>query len=81
MPLVSYFVVRGPEAWLHDVNSIFRQEGARRLRVFEKLLVVRQDDELPVGEPVGEQLGEPPAMLDVEAVDHVVENQESRASR
>ena len=45
--------------------------------MFEKLLVVREDDQLPVGEPVGEQLGEPPAMLDVEAVDHVVENQES----
>ena len=47
-------------------------------QVFEKLLVVRQDDQLPVGKPVGEQLGEPPAMLDVEAVDHVVENQESQ---
>ena len=41
--------------------------------MFEELLIVREDDQLPVGEPVGEQLGEPPAMLDVEAVDHVVE--------
>ena len=46
--------------------------------MFEKLLVMGEDDELPVGEPIGEQLGEPPAMLDVEAVDHVVENQKPK---
>ena len=77
MPLVSYFVVRGPEAWLHDVNSIFRQEGARRLKCSKNCWSCVQDDQLPFGEPVGEQLGKPPAMLDVEAVDHVVEDQES----
>ena len=54
----------------------FPPRGRAATQVFEKLLVVGEDDELPVGEPIGEQLRQPPAMLDIEAVDHVVENQE-----
>ena len=46
-------------------------------QMFEELLIVREDDELPVGEPVGEKLGEPSAVLDVEAVDHVVEHEKA----
>ena len=45
--------------------------------MLEELLVVREDNELPIGEPVGQKLGEPPAVLDVEAVDHVVEQEEA----
>ena len=46
-------------------------------QVLEELLVVGEDDELPVGEAVGQELGEPPSVLDVEAVDHVVEHEEA----
>src|ERR671922_2106990 len=55
----------------------FSPGGCAAAQVLEKLLVVREDDQLPVGEPVGEEFRQPPAMLDVEAVDHVVEHQKS----
>ena len=45
--------------------------------MLEELLIVREDDDLPLGEPVGQKLREAPAVLDVEAVDHVVEEQEA----
>src|SRR5207247_3680175 len=46
--------------------------------VLEELMVVGEDDELPGGELVGEEVGELPAVLQVEAVDHVVEDQEAQ---
>ena len=45
--------------------------------MFEERLIVGEDDELPVGEAVGEKLGEPSVVLDVETVDHVVEHEKS----
>jgi hypothetical protein len=45
--------------------------------VLEELLIVGEHDELPVGKPVGEQFCEPATVLDVEAVDHVIEQEES----
>ena len=46
-------------------------------QVLEELLIVRQHDELPGAEAIGEQLCQTPAMFDVEAVDHVVEQEKS----
>ena len=45
--------------------------------MFEKLLIVGEHDQLPFGEAIGQQFGEPAAMLDVEAVDHIVEQKEA----
>ena len=77
MPVVSYCVVRGPGIVAPGRELELAPGRRAAAQVLEELLIVREDDELPVGEPVGEQLGEPPAVLDVEAVDHVVEQEES----
>jgi hypothetical protein len=46
-------------------------------QVFEKLLIVSEDDDLPVGEAVSKKFGKPPAVLDIKTVDHIVEHQEA----
>ena len=45
--------------------------------MLEELLIVSEDDDLPIGKAVGQELGEASAVLDVEAVDHIVEEEEA----
>ena len=45
--------------------------------MLEELLVVGEDNDLPIGESVGEKLGKSSAVLDVKAVNHIVQYQEA----
>src|SRR4029450_13072317 len=51
--------------------------GGTPAQVLVELLVMCQDDELPVRESIGQKLGESSAVLDVEAVDDVVEHEKA----
>ena len=73
------FILRRSRTRRVAPGSKFELTPRRRTpaQMFEELLIVGEHDQLPFGKFLGEKLSESPAMLDVEAVDHVIEQQEA----